>query len=47
MLLDADPLASISNIRKVRTVMKEGRLIDPQTLPDKPIFTRRPTTSSQ
>ena len=48
VLLDADPLASISNIRRVRTVMKEGRLIDPQTLPDKPIFTpRRPATSNQ
>lgn len=47
VLLDADPLASISNIRKVRTVMKEGRMIDPQSLPDKPIFTPRPATSNQ
>jgi imidazolonepropionase-like amidohydrolase len=47
VLLDADPLASISNIRKVRTVMKEGRVIDPGSLPTNPIFTPRPTTSNQ
>ena len=47
VVLDADPLASISNIRKIRSVMKEGRLIDPKSLPDKPIFTPRPATSTQ
>ena len=47
VVLDADPLASIANIRKIRSVMKEGQLINPQSLPDKPIFTPRPTTSTQ
>ena len=47
VVLDADPLASISNIRKIRSVMKEGQLINPQSLPNKPIFTARPTTATQ
>jgi len=48
VILEADPLAAISNIRKVRTVMKEGRMIDPKTLPERPIYTLKPapTTSS-
>ena len=27
LILDADPLADIHNIRKLRSVMKEGRII--------------------
>jgi imidazolonepropionase-like amidohydrolase len=35
LLLGADPLADISNIRKLELVMKEGRLIDLARLPTK------------
>jgi imidazolonepropionase-like amidohydrolase len=38
VVLDADPLADISNIRKVRTVIKEGRIVDPKTLPTNPVW---------
>ncbi len=41
LVLDADPLADISNIRKLGVVMKEGQIIDHQKLPTKPIFYRR------
>ena len=48
VILEADPLAAISNIRKVRTVMKEGQTIDPKMLPERPIYTRKPApTTSQ
>ncbi|HEX2456155.1 MAG TPA: amidohydrolase family protein [Vicinamibacterales bacterium] len=45
VLLDADPLADISNIRKVRLVVKEGRVVDPNTLPTKPVWSK-PAPSS-
>jgi imidazolonepropionase-like amidohydrolase len=32
IILDANPLASISNIRKVRSVIAGGRLYDPAQL---------------
>lgn len=38
VLLDADPLADITNIRKVRMVMKEGREIDVAKLPEKRVL---------
>ena len=41
LLLDADPLADIHNIRKLSFVMKEGRIIDRQQLPEKPVWTRK------
>jgi imidazolonepropionase-like amidohydrolase len=41
LVLDANPLAAISNIRKVSLVMKEGRIIDTGSLPDRPVFTTR------
>lgn len=44
VILDADPLADIHNIRKVRSVMKEGRLFDPAQLPQKRVLTRPPAT---
>jgi imidazolonepropionase-like amidohydrolase len=33
VILSADPLADISNLRKVATVLKEGRIVDRQHLP--------------
>jgi len=38
IVLDADPLADIHNIRKLRSVMKEGRLIDTSRLPEKRVL---------
>jgi len=46
LLLDADPLVSISNIRKLRTIVKEGRVIDPNSLPTNPIWYKAPRPSS-
>jgi imidazolonepropionase-like amidohydrolase len=40
LVLDADPLADISNIRKLAVVMKDGRIIDTDRLPEKPIYYR-------
>ena len=40
VILDADPLADIHNIRKVRSVMKEGRVFDPATLPERRVLSR-------
>jgi hypothetical protein len=41
LLLDADPLADIHNIRKLSFVMKEGRVIDRGRLPEKPVWTTK------
>jgi imidazolonepropionase-like amidohydrolase len=40
VLLDADPLADIKNIRKLSLVMKDGMIIDRDRLPEKPVWTR-------
>jgi imidazolonepropionase-like amidohydrolase len=40
VLLDANPIADIHNIRKQRVVMKEGRIVDVDRLPQKPILYR-------
>ena len=46
LLLDADPLASISNIRKLRTIVKDGRVIDPNSIPTNPIWYKAPRAST-
>ena len=38
LVLDSNPFADISNIRKLRVVMKEGQIIDPDKLPTAPIY---------
>ncbi|MEX1183809.1 MAG: amidohydrolase family protein [Gemmatimonadota bacterium] len=38
LVLDADPLADISNIRKLSVVMKRGEVIDRDALPIKPVW---------
>src|SRR5262249_41748153 len=40
LVLDADPRANISNIRKLSVVMKEGAVIDRNRLPEKPVWTK-------
>jgi imidazolonepropionase-like amidohydrolase len=50
LILDADPLADIANIRKLRTVIKEGRMVDPNRLPTNPVWYKpasHTTTTSQ
>jgi hypothetical protein len=41
VMLDADPLADIHNIRKLSFVMKEGRIVDRGRLPEKPVWTSK------
>ena len=38
LMLDADPLVDISNIRKLSLVMREGRVVDIDRLPHQRIF---------
>ncbi len=40
LLLDADPLADIKNIRKLNMVMRDGVIIDRDRLPEKPVWYR-------
>src|SRR6478672_11845930 len=40
LMLDADPLADIHNIRKLSLVIRDGRIIDRDKLPEKPVWTR-------
>ena len=39
VILDADPLQNIDNIRRISTVMKEGRIVDRGPLPLKKVLT--------
>jgi imidazolonepropionase-like amidohydrolase len=39
LILDADPLADLANIRKIRTIMKDGVEIDRSRLPVHPVLT--------
>lgn len=41
VMLDADPLADIKNIRKLSLVVANGVVVDPKSLPTKPIWSRR------
>lgn len=43
VMLDADPLADIANIRKIRMVMKDGVIIDRDKLPTNPVMYRAPS----
>jgi imidazolonepropionase-like amidohydrolase len=47
VILDADPLADIHNIRKVRAVMKEGKQIDLASLPQKRVLSSAPAAPSK
>jgi imidazolonepropionase-like amidohydrolase len=40
VILDGDPLADIHNIRKVQMVIKEGRTIDREQLPERRVLSR-------
>jgi imidazolonepropionase-like amidohydrolase len=40
VVLDADPLADLMNVRKISMVMKDGAVVDRSALPVKPVLTR-------
>ncbi|MEO6445831.1 MAG: amidohydrolase family protein [Gemmatimonadaceae bacterium] len=40
LVLAADPLADIHNIRRLETVIVQGRVVDPATLPTRRVWTR-------
>ena len=42
LILDADPLADIHNIRKLRSVLKEGNVVDVGRLPEKRVLSVAP-----
>jgi len=44
LVLDADPLADIKNIRKLKTIMREGKVVDAAALPAAPLFYKGLTT---
>jgi imidazolonepropionase-like amidohydrolase len=46
IVLDADPLADIHNIRKIRVLVRAGRVVDRATLPQKRVLSRAPAGSS-
>lgn len=45
LILEADPLADIHNIRKLHAVMKEGKFIDTARLPEKRVLSRAAAAS--
>ena len=46
VVLDADPLADLHNIRQISTLIAGGRVIDRETLPQKRVLSRAPQPSS-
>jgi predicted amidohydrolase YtcJ len=42
VLLDADPLADIHNIEKISAVIAQGRVVDLGSLPEHPLFFKKP-----
>jgi len=53
VVLDADPLADVNNIRKISMVMKDGQVVNRDSLPIKKVLTvsrskpAKPTSTSQ
>ena len=45
LVLDADPLADIKNIRKISVLVRDGRVIDRAKLPTAPVMFRQGTTN--
>lgn len=42
LVLDADPLASIQNLRTISTILRDGRVVDRDTLPVHRVLSRAP-----
>ena len=45
VVLDADPLASARNYRRIHTVLKDGKVVDRDALPLAPVITAPPRTA--
>jgi len=45
VVLDADPLADVENMRSVSMVVKEGRTVNRAALPTRPLLTAPETTT--
>jgi imidazolonepropionase-like amidohydrolase len=46
LVLEANPLADIKNIRKLTTLIRDGKVVDRSALPTNPIMYRRDSSSS-
>ncbi len=40
LILDADPLSNIANLRRLRTVLRNGQIVDRETLPQSRVLSR-------
>jgi imidazolonepropionase-like amidohydrolase len=47
VILDADPLADIKNIRKVRSVMQGGKVVDLAKLPENRVLSTKPPVAAE
>jgi imidazolonepropionase-like amidohydrolase len=47
VLLEGNPLDDIHNIRKVSTIVRDGRVIDREKLPERRVLSRAPATKSE
>jgi len=45
LVLGSNPLDDISNIRNLELILREGRVVDPDTLPTKPVWHQRKSSS--
>jgi imidazolonepropionase-like amidohydrolase len=45
VVLDADPVADIHNIRKINRIVRDGRVIDPSSLPTSPVWYKPPRSN--
>ena len=46
LILDADPLADIHNLRKIAAIYRDGRVVDRERLPEVRVLSRPPTPGS-
>ena len=47
LLIEANPLDDIHNIRKVTTILRDGRVIDRDKLPERRVLSRAPAAKSE
>ncbi len=47
VVLDADPLADIHNIRRIAQIVRDGRLVDRAALPQKRVLSRGPASTGR
>jgi hypothetical protein len=47
VILDADPLADVHNIPKVRSLMQGGTVVDLTKLPENHVLSTKPTVAAE